>query len=59
MRVVTSNITSLVDIIIIDDYSTSSSHDLIEEDDDVEVTRLSRQLDGWYHELKSNVLVSL
>ena len=37
----------------------TSSHDPSEEDnDDVEVMRLSRQLDGWYRELKSNVLVS-
>ena len=39
--------------------SVVSSHDLEEEDgDDVETARLSRQLDGWYRELKSNVLVS-
>ena len=38
--------------------SSSSSHDP-SDDDDVEVKRLGRQLDGWYHELKNNVLVSL
>ena len=37
----------------------SSSHDVSEDNDDVEVVRLSRQLDGWYRELKSNVLVSI
>ena len=36
-----------------------SSHDLEgDEGDDEETVRLSRQLDGWYRELKSNVLVS-
>ena len=40
--------------------SVVSSHDLKEEEDgdDMETARLSRQLDGWYRELKSNVLVS-
>lgn len=38
--------------------TSSSSHDP-SDDDDVEVQRLGRQLDGWYHELKNNVLVSL
>ena len=43
-----------------DMMSCSSSHDPSDDDDDdVEVKRLGRQLDGWYHELKNNVLVSL
>ena len=40
------------------DMEQNSSHDPSDDDDDdIEAKRLSRQLDGWYHELKSNVMV--